>query len=41
LGLGLHIVKKLAENLGISIALHSAPGKGTEVVLELSEVISK
>jgi signal transduction histidine kinase len=41
LGLGLHIVKKLADNLGISIALHSAPGKGTEVILELSEVISK
>ena len=41
LGLGLHIVKKLAEELGIEIKLSSRPGEGTTVVLDLSPLIAK
>ena len=41
LGLGLHIVKKLCEDLGISIHLSSEKGRGTLVRLDLSGVIKR
>ncbi len=39
LGLGLHIVRKLADELGIGIQIESELGKGTRVELDLSQVI--
>ena len=39
LGLGLHIVKKLADELGIGLRLESRVGKGTLVELDLSKVM--
>ncbi|NKQ40823.1 MAG: HAMP domain-containing histidine kinase [Sulfurovum sp.] len=39
LGIGLHVVKKLTEELDIDISLESRLGKGTKVFLNLSEVI--
>ena len=39
LGLGLHIVQKLGEELGIDIGLKSKEGKGTTVTLKLAKVI--
>jgi signal transduction histidine kinase len=41
LGLGLHIVQKLSEVLGIEIVLSSEVGRGTRFELELSQVILK
>ncbi len=41
LGLGLHIVKKLAKELDIDVSLKSKRGKGTKVILKLSKVIEK
>jgi len=35
LGLGLHIVRKLTDALGIAVSLRSAPGEGTVVELDL------
>ncbi len=39
LGLGLHIVQKLAKELKIDVSLKSKEGKGTTVILKLSKVI--
>lgn len=39
LGLGLHIVQKLAKELKIDILLKSKAGKGTTVILKLAKVI--
>ena len=39
LGLGLHIVKKLAKELGIAVTLKSHLGEGTRVELDLSRVM--
>jgi signal transduction histidine kinase len=39
LGLGLHIVKKLADELGLKVSIHSQVGKGTEVTLDLSSIM--
>ncbi len=38
LGLGLHIVRKLAKELGIDISLKSKEGSGTTVILKLGKV---
>ncbi|ADV45763.1 sensor histidine kinase [Nitratifractor salsuginis] len=38
LGLGLHIVKKLADEMGIPLRLQSEVDQGTEVVLDLSGI---
>jgi len=38
LGLGLHIVKKLADALGVNVVLQSRQGKGTRAVIDLSQV---
>lgn len=40
-GLGLHIVQKLAGELGIRFMLSSIPGKGTKAVLDFSRVIKE
>jgi two-component system OmpR family sensor kinase len=39
LGLGLHIVKKLAQELGISVSIDSHPGEGTTVILNLKNIL--
>lgn len=41
LGIGMHIVKKLCDALGIGIGIESEPGKGTIVKLDLGKVIVK
>ena len=41
LGLGLHIVKKLAEDMKIGVNLESTEGKGTTVTLDLREVMQR
>ena len=41
LGIGMHIVKKLCDALGIGIRIESEPGKGTIVALDLGKVIVK
>jgi signal transduction histidine kinase len=41
LGLGLHIVKKLASEVGIGIGVASRMGQGTRFILELDKVIVK
>jgi len=41
LGLGLHIVKKLSEELEIDVRIESSLGQGTQVWLELSGIIYK
>jgi signal transduction histidine kinase len=35
LGLGMHIVKHIIERHGGTIAVHSQPGKGTEIIVNL------
>ncbi len=41
IGIGLHVVKKLCDAIGIDISIQSQVGKGTTVVLHLSKVILK
>ena len=41
LGIGMHIVKKLCDALGIGIRIESQKGKGTIVALDLGKVIVK
>ncbi len=41
MGIGLHIVKKLCDALGIGIRIESTVGKGTIVALDLGKVIQK
>ncbi len=41
LGLGLHIVRKLCDELKIPISLESRPGEGTKVTLDLSAIRSE
>jgi signal transduction histidine kinase len=41
IGIGLHIVKKLCDELGISISIESNLQKGTSVFLDISKVIVK
>jgi len=41
IGIGLHIVKKLCDELGISISIESHLQKGTNILLNLSKVIVK
>ena len=38
IGIGLHIVKKLCDELGITISVKSALNKGTQITLELSKI---
>jgi len=40
IGLGLHIVKKLCDEMGITIILQSQKGKGTTVILGLKEIVA-
>ena len=40
IGIGLHIVKKLCDELGIVIAVESEVAKGTKFILDLSNIIS-
>lgn len=39
-GIGMHIVKKLCDSIGVAISIESAPGRGTRVTLDLSEILS-
>ena len=41
IGIGLHIVKKLCDELGIGISIESRHQKGTTVILDISKVIFK
>jgi len=41
IGIGLHIVKKLCEELGIDISLQSKVGKGSTFTLNLQKIIKK
>ena len=41
IGIGMHIVKKLCDELSIEIKIESREKKGTEVMLDLSQVIVK
>jgi len=41
IGIGMHIVKKLCDELSIGIEIESKEKKGTKVMLNLSEVIVK
>lgn len=41
IGIGMHIVKKLCDELSIGIKIESKERKGTKVILDLSEVIDK
>ncbi len=40
IGIGLHIVKKLCDELGLSIAIESQLDKGTKVTLDLRKIIT-
>jgi len=41
IGIGMHIVKKLCDELFIDIKIESVEGKGTKIMLDLSKVIVK
>ena len=41
IGIGLHIVKKLCDELGITIKIESKQGEGTQIKLNLEDVIEK
>jgi len=41
IGIGMHIVKKLCDELSIDIKIESREKNGTEIMLDLSQVILK
>ena len=41
IGIGMHIVKKLCDELSVGISIDSIEGKGTQIILDLSKVILK
>jgi signal transduction histidine kinase len=40
-GIGMHIVKKLCDSIGVKIAIESEPARGTRVSLDLGAILSK
>ena len=41
IGIGLHIVKKLSDEMGIDIEIESEIGKGSEFILDLSKLTQR
>ncbi|WP_456403056.1 sensor histidine kinase [Hydrogenimonas sp.] len=41
LGIGLHIVKKLCDQMGVAIRLESRKGRGTRVTLDLGRIVAR
>jgi signal transduction histidine kinase len=40
-GIGMHIVKKLCDSLGVKIEVESEPGRGTRISLDLGPILSE
>ncbi|WP_456450090.1 sensor histidine kinase [Hydrogenimonas sp.] len=40
-GIGMHIVKKLCDSIGVKITIESEPARGTRVALDLGGILSK
>jgi len=40
-GIGMHIVKKLCDSIGVGVSVESEPGRGTRIALDISAIVSE